>query len=229
MGDNRSLAVILSEITGIRGLGVTTERFSPHIWAHSVAQKMSWASRRVCTRGEDQAYCLMGLFRVNMPLLYGEGRSHAFQRLQQEILKTSDDESIFAWCDHYHENRIRVLAESPADFANSSNIVRGDWIYGRPDFTVTSKGLKLETSLLHHVSWTDSKDAQHLLYPFVLNCYVDGNPDFPFVVFLDEYKDGRFCRYNSVDLQRQHGHRGAQKDWEQDNLRGEQRVIYWVL
>ena len=34
---------------------------------------MSWASRRVTTRDEDIAYCLLGIFSVNMPLLYGEG------------------------------------------------------------------------------------------------------------------------------------------------------------
>jgi len=30
---------------------------------YSVAQKMSWASRRKTTRVEDIAYCLMGIFR----------------------------------------------------------------------------------------------------------------------------------------------------------------------
>ncbi|KAF5528527.1 Vegetative incompatibility protein HET-E-1 [Colletotrichum aenigma] len=63
----------------------------------STAQIMSWASSRVTTRPEDQACCLLGLFGVNMPLLYGEG-SKAFVRLQEEIIKISDDQSIFA-CD----------------------------------------------------------------------------------------------------------------------------------
>ena len=40
---------------------------------YSIAQRMSWASRRVTTRDEDIAYCLLGIFDVNMPLLYGEG------------------------------------------------------------------------------------------------------------------------------------------------------------
>lgn len=66
----------------------------------NVALKMSWASRRYITRTEDIAYCLMSLFGVYMPLLYGEGKN-AFLRLQLEILKVSDDETIFAW-DHYH-------------------------------------------------------------------------------------------------------------------------------
>lgn len=47
----------------------------------SIAMRMSWASDRQTTRIEDTAYCLLGIFRVNMPLLYGEG-PRAFLRLQ---------------------------------------------------------------------------------------------------------------------------------------------------
>jgi hypothetical protein len=53
-------------------------------------------STRETTRIEDTAYCLLGLFGVNIPLLYGEDQK-AFIRLQFEIMKLSDDESIFAW------------------------------------------------------------------------------------------------------------------------------------
>ena len=38
----------------------------------------------------------MGLFDVNMPMLYGEGNK-AFIRLQEEILRKSTDHSLFAW------------------------------------------------------------------------------------------------------------------------------------
>lgn len=62
----------------------------------SLATRMSWAAKCTTLRIEDQAYCLMGLFGINMPLLYREGQK-AFVRLQLEIIKTSDDESIFAW------------------------------------------------------------------------------------------------------------------------------------
>ncbi|KAK4462641.1 heterokaryon incompatibility protein-domain-containing protein, partial [Cladorrhinum samala] len=61
-----------------------------------VARKMSWASGRQTTRVEDRAYCLLGLFDITMPLLYGEGEK-AFQRLQHEIMRTSDDCTILAW------------------------------------------------------------------------------------------------------------------------------------
>lgn len=52
----------------------------------SIACRMAWAASRTTTRVEDMAYCLMGIFGVNMPLLYGEG-SRAFVRLQEEILR----------------------------------------------------------------------------------------------------------------------------------------------
>lgn len=62
----------------------------------SVADRMRWASARTTTRIEDMAYCLLGIFDVNMPMLYGES-DKAFLRLQEEICKVSDDQSIFAW------------------------------------------------------------------------------------------------------------------------------------
>ncbi|EXF75329.1 HET domain-containing protein [Colletotrichum fioriniae PJ7] len=61
-----------------------------------VAEKMSWAAGRETTRVEDAAYCLMGIFGINMPLFYGE-EERAFQRLQNEILRETDDVTILAW------------------------------------------------------------------------------------------------------------------------------------
>ena len=62
----------------------------------SIATKMSWAARRRTALLEDEAYCLLGLFSINMPLIYGEGRK-AFVRLQEELIRIYDDGSIFAW------------------------------------------------------------------------------------------------------------------------------------
>jgi hypothetical protein len=62
----------------------------------SVATKLSWAANRETTRVEDRAYSLLGLLGVNMPLIYGEGE-RAFTRLQHELIRSSNDESIFAW------------------------------------------------------------------------------------------------------------------------------------
>jgi hypothetical protein len=114
----------------------------------SIACKMSWAAKRKTTRVEDQAYSLMGLFNVNMPLLYGEG-SNAFYRLQLEILKESDDESIFAWS-HPRTFRSGLLATSVESFAGSADVACCDYWrlpslgiagYNRPSYYMSNKGL----------------------------------------------------------------------------------------
>lgn len=87
------------EILRIHGntFGFHETRLSGLLADVSVAQKMSWASERQVTRPEDIAYCMMGLFGINMPLLYGEGGLKAFRRLQEEIIRSSVDESIYCW------------------------------------------------------------------------------------------------------------------------------------
>ncbi|KAK1676201.1 heterokaryon incompatibility protein-domain-containing protein, partial [Colletotrichum godetiae] len=62
----------------------------------SVWSRMQWAASRETTRVEDTAYCLLGIFDINMPLLYGEG-DRAFRRLQEEILRTIEDYNLMAW------------------------------------------------------------------------------------------------------------------------------------
>ncbi|KAI5985001.1 heterokaryon incompatibility protein-domain-containing protein [Pisolithus marmoratus] len=116
IGNKQRLAPTLQGITGIpRSVltrGLTGKRLS-------VAQIMSWAAERKTERVEDRAYSLMGLFGVNMPMLYGEGKN-AFRRLQLKIIKGSGDHSIFAWGTGPRNPRMprtgSVLAEDPSDF-----------------------------------------------------------------------------------------------------------------
>lgn len=138
VGTKLSLKDLVSEITGIPEdvlLGASLESFS-------VSQRMSWASKRQTTRSEDLAYCLMGLFGVNMPMLYGEGEG-AFGRLQQEIMNISDDQTIFIWkSDSWWEHRGGLLADSPAAFVDSGNIVQCS--NRQPDsFSWTNGGIRL--------------------------------------------------------------------------------------
>lgn len=103
-----------------------------------VAKRMSWASKRETTKQEDAAYSLMGLFNVSMPILYGEGLRKAFRRLQDEIMKTSFDQSLFAWRGNYESSGL--LADSPADFKDTPEL--GLW--GRDmlyPFSMTNVGL----------------------------------------------------------------------------------------
>ncbi|RGP59317.1 hypothetical protein FLONG3_11227 [Fusarium longipes] len=121
IGTKRSLASGIGSVTGIpisvlRGAKPST---------YNVAERMSWASARTTTREEDLAYCLLGLFNVNMPLLYGEGPK-LFPRLQEQILRQEEDYSIFAWTlqqdsgsvDHY-VRATGFLAWSPAQFSKA--------------------------------------------------------------------------------------------------------------
>ncbi|KAI1261199.1 heterokaryon incompatibility protein-domain-containing protein [Xylariaceae sp. FL1019] len=91
---------------------------------YPVATRMSWAANRVTTRAEDTAYCLLGLFEVNMPLLYGEG-TRAFRRLQEEILKITEDYTLMAWPGKGQG----VLANSPQCFRNESSSRLSSWSY----------------------------------------------------------------------------------------------------
>ena len=93
LGAKGDLAGVLEEITRIP-IAVLKLEVSPS--AYCVAARMSWAAERQTTRPEDEAYCLMGIFQIFMPPLYGEGRN-AFLRLQEEIMRQEDDPSIFAW------------------------------------------------------------------------------------------------------------------------------------
>ena len=101
---------------------------------------MSWAPHRQTSRIEDQAYSLLGIFNVSMPMLYGEGPK-AFIRLQEEILRTSTDHSIFAWdvitgC----PPNGRLLADSPRNFTNCRDVVQ----WGMPGaFEITNRGLQI--------------------------------------------------------------------------------------
>ncbi|KAI0970007.1 heterokaryon incompatibility protein-domain-containing protein [Xylaria arbuscula] len=94
--------------------------FAPEDW--TIGEKMSWASARQTTRVEDVAYCLLGLFGANMPPLYGEGE-RAFIRLQEEIMRVSDDQSLFAWADKDAIPGLPsgILARHPANFAESNS------------------------------------------------------------------------------------------------------------
>ena len=93
----------------------------------TVAEKMSWAAQRQTSRLEDQAYCLMGIFDVNMPLLYGEGKK-AFIRLQQEIMRMTNDQTMFTWgfCQTMEEEQYAgyfgMFASSPQKYAGCGNI-----------------------------------------------------------------------------------------------------------
>ncbi|KAG4443738.1 hypothetical protein IFR05_000827 [Cadophora sp. M221] len=140
IGTKNSMQALLSSITGI-------DSFKDFESA-CIAKKMSWASMRHTTREEDKAYCLMGLFGVNMPPLYGEGMG-AFYRLQLEILKTTTDDSIFAWGDPlaHQEWDVGVLAYAPLDFSHCQHIETRR-PFSEQEFAMTNKGMRMSSRLV---------------------------------------------------------------------------------
>lgn len=150
------MASVISAITGIdcpilegaRDTGLELDDIC-------VARKLSWAARRQTSKIEDQAYCLLGLFKVNMPLLYGEGAA-AFTRFQEELMKQSNDTSLFAWegdigtvdesLIHYHSS---MLAPSPAYFELGNRIHLWPQPRSAEAYTITKKGLHITLPALY--------------------------------------------------------------------------------
>ncbi|RDX41100.1 HET-domain-containing protein [Lentinus brumalis] len=96
VGNKSELVYLLAAVTGIEAEILTHQKRLDEV---SVADRMGWASGRKTTRAEDRAYCLFGIFSINLPIIYGEG-DHAFLRLQKEILQTIPDQRLFIWSRH---------------------------------------------------------------------------------------------------------------------------------
>ncbi|RYP56406.1 hypothetical protein DL771_011887 [Monosporascus sp. 5C6A] len=142
-----SLAVVISRITGI-DLSVILGIADLH--QISVAKKMSWAATRQTSRVEDMAYCLLGIFDVNMPLLYGEGPK-AFIRLQEEIIRISNDHTIFCWArdSGVAQSWTSMLAPSPAAFLKSGDYVAMDAWDAPVPYSMTNLGLSIHLPVLY--------------------------------------------------------------------------------
>jgi hypothetical protein len=102
---------------------ITKIDFKALVWPQcivrfSTAERLSWVAHRKVTREEDEAYSLLGLFEVNMPLLYGEGRERAFIRLQEAVYKSTADQSLFLFRHSLHHNDHPLLADSPTRFCD---------------------------------------------------------------------------------------------------------------
>lgn len=190
IGSKAGLTSLISKITRIDE-GVLID--NSLITSTPVACRMSWAAERNTTREEDMAYCLLGIFDVNMPMLYGEGPK-AFIRLQKEIIKTSNDLSIFAFLhgstSHGSSSQpyCDLFATSPRDFMSCGNLVNiGTVVHWNDAFALTNKGLyfrraKLQTDILHGS------------YSMLLNCMPS---EFKFSrMYLRKVGPSLFARYD---------------------------------
>ncbi|KAI1839929.1 hypothetical protein JX266_013863 [Neoarthrinium moseri] len=85
LGDKKSLVRLVHSIT----------RISPNalqgrpMCEFDTLERMSWLAKRQTQHEEDLAYCMLDIFGVQMPLLYGEGGDRAQVRLRETIAKWS--------------------------------------------------------------------------------------------------------------------------------------------
>ena len=195
----------------ITGVDVGVLRGMKPLATLNIATKMSWASYRSTTRPEDMAYCLLGLFDINIPLLYGEGGKKAFTRLQEELMRNSDDHSLFCWTQKTATSKIArgLLAESPAEFASSRGISNfSNWTRSYP-YSMTNMGLEITLPVFNYPMIPRADRDTPLYFRThigILNCIWQNQPGKRLVVELyritpdgDQYarvNAGKFTTYD---------------------------------
>ena len=114
-----------------------------------VAQRLSWAAGRRTTRIEDIAYALVGIFGINMPVQYGEGK-FAFQRLTEALLQRVRDNGIFVWTGPASQYSAALPASIDGYLAakEAEDSVSVPNSFGDPSMTLTHKGLQVEVLLV---------------------------------------------------------------------------------
>ncbi|KAI9674946.1 MAG: hypothetical protein M1822_009008 [Bathelium mastoideum] len=160
---------LLSKITGV---DIDVLRGIKPLATLEIAVRMSWASKRETTRPEDMAYCLLGLFDVSIRLLYGEGGKKAFIRLQEELMRNSDDQSLFVWTQKTENPPIRgPLADSPAEFASAQDIKSfPNWTRSLP-YSMTNLGLQVSLPVIPFESLSSAASSRYpTTHIGVLNC-----------------------------------------------------------
>ncbi|KAI5357718.1 Putative NACHT nucleoside triphosphatase, heterokaryon incompatibility [Septoria linicola] len=113
-------------------------------------EKLAWIGARETTREEDLSYCLLGIFNVAMPVIYGEGADSARQRLLRKIFKFSQQRDQFnrkvvnwfsppdPWVNHAsarrrHEDQTGAWLLDSKHYQHWKSSSSGHiWLYGKP-------------------------------------------------------------------------------------------------
>ncbi|WDK11025.1 HET domain-containing protein [Colletotrichum graminicola] len=181
-------------------------------------ERLKWLARRETTRIEDMAYCMLGIFDINMPLLYGEGKK-AFIRLQEEIINATTDQSIFAWAepypsndypylDHEEYNRVfsiseyGIIAVSPRMFEGSASVAMfARPRPSRPHAVVTRQGIRVHLLMCEnevHSSMRDADDSN--IFMAVLDCQNGRTPGVLAGIRLRRIAENRFIRVYPIAI-----------------------------
>ncbi|KAK1752746.1 vegetative incompatibility protein HET-E-1 [Echria macrotheca] len=188
LGTKASLARTVEKATGIERRVLLEPRL---VFKTSVARRMAWAAHRTTARPEDVAYALMGVFGVNMMPLYGEGGENAFLRLQEEIIRRSGDQTIFAWGILGQEDKpvihhtgleefdddaasatMSALARSPRDFAGMNRVVCAPPTTPQDaaDYGVTNRGVRVRLNVIQVGTSSSTTDGGQKYFLAALDC-----------------------------------------------------------
>ncbi|CAH0021814.1 unnamed protein product [Clonostachys rhizophaga] len=139
LGDKTSLESLLSEITEIPAPALRNNQLS----TFSVEERMLWIKHRDTKKAEDMAYSLFGIFDVQIPLLYGEGKEKAFGRLRREI--------------DNHDYQTRVVSKLPIAYGAAFDS------HAEEHNPTCLKGTRVE--LLSQISkWADDPQTEALFW-----------------------------------------------------------------
>ncbi|KAF1933118.1 uncharacterized protein M421DRAFT_24692, partial [Didymella exigua CBS 183.55] len=168
LGDKESLKHLIHEATGIPIEALSGSDLSEF----DVAKRFSWATDRHTTEEEDGAYCLFGIFGVHLPLIYGEGRENALERLRSAAILKHKDRShdqeeklskICSWLSapdpstNYHKAHKQRQAETGLWLLESAKFTEWKesaasrlWLYGIPGCGKTILSSTIIEHLLQH-------------------------------------------------------------------------------
>jgi hypothetical protein len=173
IGTREDLASEISVITMIDWEALHGTKSVAYVRGASLAKKMAWAANRITTREEDIAYCLIGLFDVNMPLLYGEGSIKAFARLQEEVIKRGLDQSFLAWLiptdrrSSIHSD-LEFFADHPKCFRGCEDVLTtGDDV---SPFSLNNRGLQIRLPVFQ-----ENVKGRSTRYIAILACYSESS------------------------------------------------------
>ena len=163
IGTKNDLGNVLADRTGIAEVYLTRER---SFFASSIGERMKWACDRQTSRVEDEAYCLLGLFNISIPIVYGEGRQ-AFQHLQQELARRQYvDTTLFAWGVYHDVECSKLPVENLAKIYSGFHHINH---YER--FLFASSPRDFATGMV--TFYTPSRSPTEVLQPYLPNQWSD--------------------------------------------------------
>ena len=181
--NNAEIASRISSMTTI-DYGLLTHVDNVHLRDFSIAFRMSWASTRSTTRIEDEAYSLIGIFDVNMPHLYGEGRK-AFRRLQKQIMQQTYDATILAFTNEQDSDApFTLLASSTRQFQKSGRLsqIPSSSTSGLR-YTLIPDGLHVNQAVFYCFNHPTAMGTERH-FCFLLGFASSSNTDFAFICFI---------------------------------------------